>query len=49
MSEEFIRGMTEAGVRVFTFVEYVPIELYTEDLVLTRNQQKGLTYRCVST
>jgi len=43
----FIRGMMEAGVRVFTFVEYVPIEPGTEDLVLTRDQQKAL-HSCMS-
>jgi MoaA/NifB/PqqE/SkfB family radical SAM enzyme len=43
--EEFIRGMMEAGARVFTFVEYVPIEPGTEDLVLTRDQQKTLHAR----
>ncbi|MFA5346942.1 MAG: radical SAM protein [Methanoregula sp.] len=45
--EGFIRGMMEAGVRVFTFVEYVPIEQGTEDLVLTRDLQKAL-HACIS-
>jgi MoaA/NifB/PqqE/SkfB family radical SAM enzyme len=40
--EEFIRGMMEAGARIFTFVEYVPIEPGTENLVLSRDQQKAL-------
>jgi len=43
--EGFIRGMMEAGARVFTFVEYVPIEPGTEDLVLTPGQQKALHAR----
>lgn len=43
--DEFIRGMMEAGARVFTFVEYVPIEPGTEDLVLTTDQQKALHAR----
>jgi MoaA/NifB/PqqE/SkfB family radical SAM enzyme len=43
--EEFIRGMIAVGVRVFTFVEYVPIEPGTEDLVLTHDQQKTLHAR----
>ena len=40
--DRFIQGMVDAGARVFTFVEYVPIEPGTEDLVLTRDQQKSL-------
>ncbi|MDD3136806.1 MAG: radical SAM protein [Methanoregula sp.] len=41
----FIQAMMEAGVRVFTFVEYVPIQPGTEDLVLTPDQQKSLHAR----
>ena len=40
--ESFIRQMTGAGARVFTFVEYVPMEPGTEDLVLTHEQKKVL-------
>ena len=43
--EEFIQGMLEAGARVFAFVEYVPIEPGTENLVLTTDQQKVLHAR----
>ena len=43
--EGFIQGMMEAGARVFTFVEYVPIEPGTGDLVLTHDQQKVLHTR----
>ena len=43
--EEFIRGMVRGGARVFVFVEYVPIEPGTEDLVLTRDQQVTLHTR----
>jgi MoaA/NifB/PqqE/SkfB family radical SAM enzyme len=43
--EGFIREMMGTGARVFTFVEYVPIEPGTEDLVLTRKQQKALHAR----
>ena len=38
----FIREMTGAGSRVFTYVEYVPMEAGTEDLVLTTEQKKIL-------
>jgi MoaA/NifB/PqqE/SkfB family radical SAM enzyme len=40
--ETFIRQMTGAGTRAFTFVEYVPIEAGTENLVLTHEQKKTL-------
>ncbi len=40
--EAFIRQMTSAGARVFTFVEYVPMESGTEDLVLFHEQKKTL-------
>jgi len=43
--EGFIQAMMETGARVFTFVEYVPIEPGTEDLVLTYDQQKALHAR----
>lgn len=40
--EAFIRQMLEAGTRVFTFVEYVPMEQGTTYLVLTHEQKKVL-------
>ena len=40
--EAFIRRMMDAGARVFTYVEYVPMEAGTEDLVLTPEQKKIL-------
>jgi len=40
--EMFIRQMLETGARVFTFVEYVPMEPGTENLILTREQKKIL-------
>lgn len=40
--ELFIREMISAGVRVFTFVEYVPMKPGTENLVLTPEQKKML-------
>jgi MoaA/NifB/PqqE/SkfB family radical SAM enzyme len=43
--ERFIQGMMDSGARAFTFVEYVPIEAGTEDLVLTNDQQKYLHTR----
>ena len=45
--DEFVRGMTDEGARVFAFVEYVPIQEGTEDLVLTHEQQKILHTRLV--
>jgi len=38
----FVRQMLRAGVRVFTFVEYVPMAPGTEDLVLTPEQRTDL-------
>jgi len=38
----FIRVMTEIGARVFTYVEYVPMDAGTEELVLTAEQKKIL-------
>jgi MoaA/NifB/PqqE/SkfB family radical SAM enzyme len=43
--EGFIQGMTDAGARVFAFVEYVPVQPGTEDLVLSPDQQKTLHAR----
>jgi len=40
--ETFVRQMTGAGARVFTFVEYVPMAPGTGDLVLTHEQKKTL-------
>lgn len=40
--EAFIRGMIGAGCRVFTFVEYVPVQEGTGDLVLTADQRRAL-------
>ena len=42
MDEAFIRQMIDGGVRVFTFVEYVPMEPGTEDLVLAPEQKTML-------
>jgi MoaA/NifB/PqqE/SkfB family radical SAM enzyme len=39
---EFIQQMIRAGVRVFTFVEYVPMAPGTGNLVLTNEQKKVL-------
>jgi MoaA/NifB/PqqE/SkfB family radical SAM enzyme len=41
-SEEFVRQMTGAGARVFTFVEFVPMASGTDNLVLTHEQKKTL-------
>lgn len=40
--DEFIRRMLGTGARVFTFVEYVPMEPGTGDLVLTMEQKSTL-------
>lgn len=40
--ETFIRQMLENGARVFTFVEYVPMQPGTENLVLTPEQKTML-------
>ncbi len=44
-SDEFVAGMTGAGARAFVFVEYVPIEPGTEDLVLAPEQRILLNAR----
>jgi MoaA/NifB/PqqE/SkfB family radical SAM enzyme len=41
-SEAFVRQMTGAGARVFTFVEYVPMAPGTANLTLTHEQKKTL-------
>ena len=38
----FVREMLRAGARVFTYVEYVPMEAGTAGLVLTHEQKKTL-------
>jgi len=40
--ERFVRQMLETGARVFTFVEYVPMEPGTENLVLSGEQKRLL-------
>ncbi|MDD1718489.1 MAG: radical SAM protein [Methanoregulaceae archaeon] len=40
--EAFVLEMIGAGVRAFTFVEYVPMEAGTEGLILTPDQKKNL-------
>jgi MoaA/NifB/PqqE/SkfB family radical SAM enzyme len=40
--EAFVRGMMQAGARVFTYVEYVPMAPGTEALALTPEQKKTL-------
>jgi MoaA/NifB/PqqE/SkfB family radical SAM enzyme len=40
--EQFVRRMLETGARVFTFVEYVPMEPGTGNLVLTPEQKRTL-------
>jgi MoaA/NifB/PqqE/SkfB family radical SAM enzyme len=40
--EAFVRQMTGAGARVFTFIEYVPMAPGTENLVLTHEQKMTL-------
>jgi MoaA/NifB/PqqE/SkfB family radical SAM enzyme len=47
LDEPFIRSMLATGARAFVFVEYVPIEPGTEDLVLTPEQRKDLC-QCLS-
>ena len=44
-SDLFVREMLAAGVRVFVFVEYVPIEPGTEALVLDDNRRTALYER----
>ncbi|MBN2735241.1 MAG: radical SAM protein [Methanomicrobiaceae archaeon] len=41
-NEDFISDMVSRGVLAFVFVEYVPIEEGTENLVLTKDQQSLL-------
>lgn len=41
----FINNMLSEGCRLFIFVEYVPVEESTEDLVLTPEQKEKLTER----
>lgn len=41
-SQEFITGMIGAGAKAFVFVEYVPIDPGTEDLVLSDDQRRAL-------
>jgi MoaA/NifB/PqqE/SkfB family radical SAM enzyme len=38
----FIRQMTDAHIRVFSYVEYVPMTSGSEDLILTHEQKKNL-------
>jgi MoaA/NifB/PqqE/SkfB family radical SAM enzyme len=40
LDESFIRTMIGKGVRAFIFIQYVPAEPGTEDLVLTREQRE---------
>ncbi|WP_292370466.1 radical SAM/SPASM domain-containing protein [Methanoregula sp. UBA64] len=44
--ESFVRSLIGRGARVFAFVEYVPVEPGTEDLVLTPEQRKELQAAC---
>jgi len=44
--EAFVRSLLDTGVRVFAFVEYVPMEPGTENLVLTPGQKKDLQAVC---
>jgi MoaA/NifB/PqqE/SkfB family radical SAM enzyme len=41
-SDAFVRQMTGAGARVFTYVEYVPMAPGTESLTLTHEQKQTL-------
>lgn len=43
--EPFIRTMLNAGCRLFSFVEYVPIKPGTEDLIISEDQRKNLISR----
>jgi MoaA/NifB/PqqE/SkfB family radical SAM enzyme len=38
----FVRGMAGAGIRIFAYVEYVPMAPGTECLVLTHEQKRSL-------
>jgi MoaA/NifB/PqqE/SkfB family radical SAM enzyme len=42
IDERFVRQMIDVGARIFVFVEYVPIEPGTEDLVLSDDQRSAL-------
>jgi MoaA/NifB/PqqE/SkfB family radical SAM enzyme len=42
IDKAFVRQMMDAGIRVFVFVEYVPIEPGTEHLVLSEDQRSAL-------
>jgi MoaA/NifB/PqqE/SkfB family radical SAM enzyme len=42
LHDDFVSGMTGAGARVFVYVEYVPIEPGTEELVLSAAQREQL-------
>jgi MoaA/NifB/PqqE/SkfB family radical SAM enzyme len=42
-AEAFVRQMLDSGARVFTFVEYVPMESGTENLILTPEQKATLS------
>lgn len=44
-SDEFVQDLTGKGIQVLVYVEYVPIELETENLILTPSQRKQLTLR----
>jgi MoaA/NifB/PqqE/SkfB family radical SAM enzyme len=43
LDESFIRMMIGAGARAFIYIQYVPAERGTEDLVPTREQREQLT------
>ncbi|WAC05358.1 MAG: radical SAM protein [Methanoregula sp.] len=45
--EKFVRMMIDSGCRIFTFVEYVPIQPGTEGLVLTGAQRENLA-KCLN-
>ena len=45
LDREFVRSMIDRGARAFIYVEYVPIEPGTEDLVLTDGQRSVLGAR----
>ncbi len=42
LDESFIRMMQKTGIRVFTYVEYVPINPGTQNLVLSSDQKRTL-------
>ncbi|OPY38219.1 MAG: pyrroloquinoline quinone biosynthesis protein PqqE [Methanoregula sp. PtaU1.Bin051] len=45
LSNEFVSAMAGTGARAFVFVEYVPIEPGTDDLVLAPEQRAALSFR----